>query len=274
MPNDRNLLLKLENLSARIGRQVVLSNVSLSIKTGECVAVVGGSGAGKSTLLRCLMGLTRPASPFEGRLVFNGKETHFPLLQNARKPERIAYVPQNPDQGFDPLKRLAWQWRQASRIITGASDFTDRQKQLLEQLGLKPFGRSFPHEWSRGMQQRLLVAMALIGEPRLLILDEPTSALDPLIAAQVLRAVKAYAELHDIAVLIVTHDLSLAARNAHSTAIMNSGRVVEFGETATLLSSPQSDYGRLLVKHRDWTVLSNPQSSGSITAEQSFDAVS
>lgn len=117
------------------------------------------------------------------------------------------------------------------------------------------------------MQQRLLLAMALMGEPMLLVLDEPTSALDPLIAAQVLRAVATHAGKLGIAVLIVTHDLSLAARYADRTVIMNAGRVVESGETAMLLNDPQSDYGRLLVSHREWMALDGADTSRSMAAE-------
>lgn len=267
MPSDETELLRLENLSARIGRQVLLNDVSLRVSRGECLAVVGGSGAGKSTLLRCLMGLTRPAKPFEGRLCFNGQTIDFAGPGRIRRPHGIGYVPQNPDHGFDPLKRLIWQWGQAARVVTGRAGISETQARLLEELGLKPFERHFPHEWSRGMQQRLLLAMALMGEPRLLVLDEPTSALDPLIAAQVLRAVMRHAEKLGVAVLIVTHDLSLAARYANRAVIMNAGRVVESGETATLLKDPQSDYGRLLVKHRDWIALEGAHTSRSIAAE-------
>ena len=260
-------LLALENLSARIGRQDILRDVSLEVGNSECVAVVGGSGAGKSTLLRCVMGLSRPARPVCGHMLFNGWETDFSGKGSLRKPEGIAYVPQNPDQGFDPLKRLVWQWRQAARYVLGSGDFTPAQKELLTGMGLKAFGRCFPHEWSRGMQQRLLLAMALLGEPRLLILDEPTSALDPLVAALVLRLVMAYARKHDIALLIVTHDLSLAARYANRTAIMTDGHTIEFGATSQLLTSPQSDYGKLLVAHRNWNAAS-PKTGRSVVAAE------
>ncbi len=267
MPSDETELLRLESLSARIGRQVLLSDISLTIARGDCLAVVGGSGAGKSTLLRCLMGLTRPAKPFAGRLQFNGQHIDFSDPGKNKRPRGIGYVPQNPDHGFDPLKRLTWQWRQAARVVTGRGRVSGTQAQLLEELGLKPFERCFPHEWSRGMQQRLLLAMALMGEPKLLVLDEPTSALDPLIAAQVLRAVMRHAETCGVAVLIVTHDLSLAARYANRAVILNAGRVAECGETATLLKDPQSEYGRLLVQHREWITLEGAMTSRSIAAE-------
>ena len=265
MQNDANTLLSLESLSADIGRQAILSDVNLTIQHGECLAVVGGSGAGKSTLLRCLMGLTRPAKPTAGRLMFNGQILELATVKKRVKLKGMGYVPQNPDHGFDPLKRLKWQWRQAARVVTGKAEFSEAHERLLSELGLKPFGNRFPHEWSRGMQQRLLLAMVLMGKPQLLILDEPTSALDPLIAAQVLRAVMKYAQAHGVAVLIVTHDLALAARYADRTAIMNAGRIVEFGETATLLTQPQSDYGQLLAANRDWTAVAGGR--GPIAAE-------
>ncbi|MCV0427897.1 MAG: ATP-binding cassette domain-containing protein [Roseibium sp.] len=257
----------MQNLSARIGRQVVLDDVSFDIEPGECVAVVGGSGAGKSTLLRCLMGLQRPAVPVGGFLAFNGQITEFDTSRRSGKPQGIAYVSQNPDHGFDPLKRLQWQWRQTARAVTGTRDFSTSQQGLLNELGLGPLGGSFPHQWSRGMQQRLLVGMALLGEPSLLILDEPTSALDPLIAAQVLRSVMAYVRKHDVALLIVTHDLALAARHANRTAIMTSGRIVEFGETRKLLRAPETTYGQLLVNHRDWNLSANQEATDSVAAE-------
>ena len=267
MRTESNNLLRVENLSARIGRQVVLNDVSFDIGRGECIAIVGGSGAGKSMLLRCLMGLTRPAKPFRGCLSFNGVVRDFSSSRHHSKPKGISFVPQNPDHGFDPLKRLQWQWRQAARAVTGSNDFTARQQALLKELGLSPFDGRFPHQWSRGMQQRLLLGMALLGEPRLLILDEPTSALDSLIAAQVLRLVMTYAAEQGVALLLVTHDLALAARYAARTAIMTAGQIAEFGETSALLETPKTEYGKLLVSHRDWGSAANQRTSVSIAAE-------
>lgn len=102
------------------------------------------------------------------------------------------------------------------------------------------------------MQQRLLVAMALMGNPSLLILDEPTSALDPIIAAQVLQEVQRIAVARQISVIMVTHDLALAARYAQKIVIMDRGRIVEAGDGAAVLSNPQTDYAKDLVAHRHW----------------------
>lgn len=267
MPTDTGSLLQLDNLSARIGRQVVLDKASLEVGQGECVALVGGSGAGKSTLLRCVMGLNRPARPSAGQMNFAGLEIDFAADRRPLRPSGIAYVPQNPDHGFDPMKKLRWQWQQATRIVLGVKDTDPQRAELLAAMGLSDFGNRFPHEWSRGMQQRLLLAMALLGKPRLLILDEPTSALDPLIAAQVLRLVMEHSASNGIALLIVTHDLSLAARYADRTAIMTEGRVVEFGSTGSLLATPQSDYGALLVANRRWPIASSSVGATSVAAE-------
>ncbi|WP_245848332.1 ATP-binding cassette domain-containing protein [Actibacterium ureilyticum] len=252
MPADRAPLLSVTNLSAWIGGQAILRDVSLRIAPGECVAVVGGSGAGKSTLMRCIMGLDRPARPVAGRLEFLGQVRDYPRDAGAGRLDGIGFVPQNPACGFDPLKSLRWQWRQLARVATGRPAMCRRQRDLLASLGLGDFAGRYPHEWSRGMQQRLLLAMALVKAPRLLVLDEPTSALDPLIAARVLDEVRAHAAAHDIATLIVTHDLALAAKQAQRIAIMHQGRVVEFGPTARLLSQPDSAYARDLVAHRSW----------------------
>ncbi|WP_208988836.1 ATP-binding cassette domain-containing protein [Labrenzia sp. VG12] len=267
MSTDTAPLLNLDNLSARIGRQVVLDKVCLKLDPGECVAVVGGSGAGKSTLLRCVMGLTRPARPFEGSLTFNGSRYDLAARPKSRNPQGMAYVPQNPDYGFDPLKRLRWQWRQTARQVEAAGVTPTDKEKLFEALGLSDFGSRFPHQWSRGMQQRLLLAMALLGAPRLLILDEPTSALDPLIAAQVLRLVRDHAARHNIALLMVTHDLALASRYANRTAIMAEGRVVEFGPTERLLNAPASDFGKLLVSHRSWHRANTASNTEPVAAE-------
>jgi len=252
LPINCNPILTLKNLSARIGRQTILHSVDLEIADGECVAIVGGSGAGKTTLLRCLLGVTRPAQPYAGHMIFDGVETDFAQTTKTTKRLGLAYVPQNPDHGFDPLKRLAWQWRQCVRVVVGTSHEDADEEKLFEDLGLRTPDRAFPYEWSRGMQQRLLVAMALLGKPRLLILDEPTSALDPIIAAQVLETVTTYAKSNGVAILIVTHDLALAVRHASRTAIMSGGKIHEFGETRQLIEDPQTPYGQLLAANRHW----------------------
>lgn len=248
-------LLNIHQLSARIGRQQVLSNISFNVLEKECVAIVGGSGAGKSCLLRCVMGLYKPAIPCAGSLQFEQQfdDFNYSILKDKVR-AKMAFVPQNPQAGLDPLKSLKSQWQQALRCSDKANatiSFSEQQR-LLESLGLPWFDKAYPHQWSQGMQQRLLIAFALITKPKLLILDEPTSALDPLIAAKAMTFIKAFTKLHSIAILIVTHDLALAARFAQRVAIMSHGEMLEFGGAQQILSAPQSDYGKLLVANRNW----------------------
>ncbi|MBN9670054.1 ABC transporter ATP-binding protein [Labrenzia aggregata] len=245
--------MSLDGLSAEIGGQTILRDVDLDIERGECVAVVGGSGTGKSTLLRCLMGLYRPARPSSGRLTFDGRT--FDLTSRKRQKSRhegFAFVPQNPQVGLDPLKRLSWQWSQALRCARFETPEADGRAGVLKALRLDGFGKRFPHQWSQGMQQRLLLAFALISKPKLLVLDEPTSALDPIVAARAISEVMTYARRHQVSVLIVTHDLALAAKFAQRTAVMTDGQVAEFGPTQRLLAAPRTKAGQLLVTHRQW----------------------
>jgi ABC-type glutathione transport system ATPase component len=249
LPSNPTPVLAINALSAQIGRQGVLRDISLEISAGDWLAVVGGSGAGKSTLLRLIMGLRRPARPTSGEIVFDGDRWD---CLSPKAPDRrgIALVPQSPAHGFDPLRRLRWQWQQLARRKSPLS--AADQNAVLHALGLPALAESFPHHWSRGMQQRLLLAMALIERPRLLILDEPTSALDPLIAAQVLEEVRKTAQSQGIPVLMVTHDLALAAQFATKIAVMAQGALVESGPTERLLSDPQCAYTQDLVAHRHW----------------------
>lgn len=248
MPTDRAPLLKIEALSAEIGGRGILHAVDLEVAPAAWLAIVGGSGAGKSTLLRQIMGLRRPARMTAGEIRFDGMRWTA-SDRNAPKPQGISFVPQSPAHGFDPLHRLRWQLAQLVRRIGGDPAEHDA---LLKALSLPDPRRLFPHQWSRGMQQRLLVAMALMSTPKLLILDEPTSALDPLIAAQVLQEVQRIAVARGLSVVMVTHDLALAARYAEKIVIMEGGRVVEAGPGDAVLTAPRAAYARELVAHRHW----------------------
>lgn len=249
MSTNPDTLLEIKHLSAVIGGQAVLQDVSLKMAAGSWLAVVGGSGAGKSTLLRAILGLKYPARPTAGDLWFQGRHHSLAKRAGARM-AGVAFVPQSPAHGFDSLRRLRWQWRQLARHLGLRQDRAGQD--ILAALGLPDLGQSYPHQWSRGMQQRLLLAMALMDAPKLLILDEPTSALDPLIAAQVLEETRRIATQRGIAVMMVTHDLALAARFAGQIAIMQSGRIVEAGAADQLLAAPAHPYSRELVAHRCW----------------------
>lgn len=205
----------------------ILERISFTIAAGERVALVGRSGAGKTSLVRLLLGLDRPVRRLTGRITIDGHDLHrlSPRALRSLRQTTIAFVPQNPASALDPLKTLQAQWRQNLATIPeeGLRRGADR---FLEAFGITERLSSYPCEWSRGMQQRLLIAMALARGPKLLIMDEPTSALDPIFAAEVMRAVRDYTHASGAALLLVTHHQGIAAALADRHIRLESGRIV------------------------------------------------
>ncbi|PJE27117.1 peptide/nickel transport system ATP-binding protein/peptide/nickel transport system ATP-binding protein/nickel transport system ATP-binding protein [Pseudooceanicola antarcticus] len=214
----------------RAGR-TILHPTDLSFAPGDRIGLVGPSGSGKSTLCHALV------DQLQARGV------------------AVAHVPQSPDEALDPLRRLDFHWSQAERALGLAPDAA-RRAQLLRALDLE--GRPLnvrPWGWSRGMQQRFVIALALLASPALLVLDEPTSALDPIVAATTLELVEAQAARTGTTLLIVTHDLGLAAARARRLLVLHEGKLVEDSDTGTLLTKPQSTAAQALVAHRNWADL-------------------
>ncbi|WP_425051769.1 ATP-binding cassette domain-containing protein [Psychromarinibacter sp. S121] len=225
------MTLHIKGLSAMRAGRTILHPTDLSLPAGGRIGLVGPSGSGKSTLCHALIDRLRA----EGIAV--------------------AHVPQSPEEALDPLRRLDFHWRQAERALGLAPD-PARQGAILRALGLE--GRPLnvrPWGWSRGMQQRFVIALALLARPSLLILDEPTSALDPVIAAATLELVEAHAAETGTTLLIVTHDLGLAAARAHRLLVLHDGRIVEDAATGDLLARPESAPAQALVAHRNWAEL-------------------
>ncbi len=215
-------------LSAVRSGQTILHSTSLRIERGQRIGLVGASGSGKSTLGHALVDELR------------------------RQGVAVAHVPQSPDEALDPLRSMGFQWREAERALARDHD-PERQRQLLLALGIDGGDlRKRPWGWSRGMQQRFVIAMALIGRPKLLVLDEPTSALDPIIAADTMNLLDALLEKGDIAMLLITHDLGMAARRVARLMVMQGGRIVEDAPTDDLLHHPRSDAARELIRYRSW----------------------
>lgn len=218
-------------LSAVRAGRTILHPTSLHIDPGERIGLVGASGSGKSTL---------------------GHEVVDRLRQSG---VTVAHVPQSPDEALDPLRSLAFHWREAEAALGLPSDAV-RRKALLEAMGIGDADlRQRPWRWSRGMQQRFVIAMALIGAPALLVLDEPTSALDPVVAASAMALLDRHLDTTGAALLLITHDMGLASRRARRILVMDAGRIVEDTATAALLVAPRSAAAVALVAHRCWAVL-------------------
>jgi len=218
-------------LSAIRSGRTILHPTNVDIRPGERVGLVGASGSGKSTLGHELV----------DRLRAQGQS--------------VAHVPQSPDEALDPLRSMAFHWREAERAL-GLSPGPVQQQTLFAALRIEGGDlRKRPWGWSRGMQQRFVIAMALIGIPDLLVMDEPTSALDPIVAAGTMDLLDRYLADRNTALLLITHDLGLAARRVQRLLVMDHGRIVEDARTSQFLSSPETQAAKSLCAHRNWLEL-------------------
>jgi peptide/nickel transport system ATP-binding protein/oligopeptide transport system ATP-binding protein len=228
-----------------------VDRVAFSVDRGEVVAIVGESGSGKSVTVMTLIGLTRgPNARFEGQATFEGRDllgASDAELQLVRGAE-IAMVFQDPMTSLNPVHRVGTQIveqiRTHEREITKAQAL-DRAVDLMERVGIPRASeriRSFPHEFSGGMRQRVMIAMALSCSPKLLIADEPTTALDVTIQAQILDELRQLRRESDAGIILVTHDLGVVADIADRIVVMYAGRVVEQGTLDDLFYNPQHPY--------------------------------
>ena len=231
-----------------------VDGVSFDIPKASTVALVGESGCGKSVTALSLARLV-PAPPgiyaggqvlFDGRDVLRMSERQLSGLRGAD----MSYVFQEPGSALNPVFRVGYQVMEAIRLHRRDTDPRDEAVKLLNMVGLPDPERrldAYPHELSGGMQQRVMIAMALACRPRLLVADEPTTALDVTIQAQILELIGSLQRQLHMAVLLITHNLGLVADVAHVVNVMYAGRIVESGRTEDALTKPAHPYTRGLL---------------------------
>ncbi|HZE39642.1 MAG TPA: ABC transporter ATP-binding protein [Stackebrandtia sp.] len=237
------------------GEVTAVDGVSLDVPRGSTVAVVGESGSGKSTTASAVNRLL-PANGriIGGRVLFQGQdlaelgERGMTAIRGAG----IGLVPQDPMSNLNPLMRIGDQVAEALEVHGRAHGGAARRRaiELLEQVGIAEAerrARQFPHEFSGGMRQRALIAMGLACEPTLLIADEPTSALDVTLQRRILDQLDALTSELGTSVLLITHDLALAAERADTVAVMYHGQIVESGAAQEILANPQHEYTQRLL---------------------------
>lgn len=250
-------LLQVSNLTIEdCAGTALLDDVSLSVEPGEIVGLVGESGSGKTLACRAMMRLL----PGEG-LAVRGGEIRLDgadLLALGEKQMRairgrqIGMIFQNPASHLDPVQSIGRQIAEGRRLHFGASRRAAREHaiELLRQVGIPdPASRvdNYPHEFSGGMRQRAMIAVALACEPRLLIADEPTTALDVTVQMQVLRLLQDLRDRLGLAVILITHDLGVVAQTCDRIAVMYAGRLCETGGKRQVLGAPAHPYTRGLI---------------------------
>jgi peptide/nickel transport system ATP-binding protein len=228
-----------------------VDGINFDLRPGEVLAIVGESGSGKSVTAQTIIGLTRSNnSRIEGSVKLDGEE----LLEaddatmRRLRGERIAMIFQDPMTSFNPVYRLGDQVIEAIRAHQGDVDKRQARRrvvELFESVGIPNAERrvdSYPHEFSGGMRQRAMIAMALALEPGVLIADEPTTALDVTIQAQILRLLEDLNRQRGLATILITHDLGVVAEVADRVLVMYAGRVVEEGTLDEIFYDPQHPY--------------------------------
>jgi peptide/nickel transport system ATP-binding protein len=237
--------------ASQLGPVPAVRGVDLEVTEGEVLGLAGESGCGKSTIAHALLRLLPADARVEGRVLLDGEDVlgmSFGKLRSVRWGQ-AAIVFQGAMHALNPVRRVGEQITEAIRLHDRVDDgkITGRVHDLLERVGLPARrARDYPHELSGGQRQRVMIAMALACSPRLLIADEPTTALDVMVQAQVLAVLKSLQEEFGLALLFITHDLSVLAQVCDRIAVMYAGRIVEEGRAEEVFDAPAHPYARAL----------------------------
>jgi ABC-type dipeptide/oligopeptide/nickel transport system ATPase component len=251
------MLLRVADLKVhlRVGHSVVraVDGVDLGVDAGECVGIVGESGSGKSTLARAIVRLlpNLDLEKLSGEILFDGRDiARMPpaALRQLRRAGGFSMVFQDPLSYLNPTRRVGSQVAEA--LPDSNANPRERVHALLREVGLPDpaiVARRYPHQLSGGMRQRVLIAIALASEPRLLFADEPTTSLDATVQLQVLETLRRLHAERNMALVIITHDLGLVAELCDRVYVMFGGKVVESADVFSLFEAPQHTHTKRLI---------------------------
>ena len=246
-------LVEIKNFSLSFGRHQVVKDVYMTIKKGELVALVGESGSGKSVTALSILQLVN-GSKCEGSIKFGGVDVlnDKSALADIRG-KKVGVIFQEPMTSLNPLHNIGKQIAESILLhepLIKRKELHARIEELLDQVGLSQLKtrlKAFPHELSGGQRQRIMIAMAIANNPELLIADEPTTALDVIVAAQILKLLKHIQKNRKMAILLITHDLTIVKNLSHRLYVMKGGEMVESGTTASIFEYPKHAYTKKLI---------------------------
>lgn len=252
--DKRETILKVENLSVSFkaygGKVQAVRDISFDLKKGETVAIVGESGSGKSVSIRAILGiLAKNAVIEQGHIFYDGQD--LTKLDEERFHEirgsRISLIFQDPLSALNPIMKIGKQITEVLRLNRKMSAREAREKALalMEAVGIKdPLHRfhQYPFQFSGGMRQRIVIAIALASDPEILICDEPTTALDVTVQARILELIEEIKEKRNLSVIFITHDLGVVAKVADRVNVMYAGKIVEYGTSEEIFFEPAHPY--------------------------------
>lgn len=245
-------MLEVKKLQITFGKHVAVHEIDFLIKRGESLAIVGESGSGKSVSALSILGLLPKNATVEGEILFEGQNVckmNNSQLQKLRG-KKIAMVFQEPMTSLNPVFSIGEQIMETILAHESISRSGAKYRTLLalEEVGI-PTSRfkSFPHEFSGGMRQRVVIAIALACTPDVLIADEPTTALDASTSLQIIDLLKRLQQDRGMAIIFITHDLCLVPSIADQICVMRSGKIVERGESSNVLNMPTHTYTKALI---------------------------
>ncbi|MDR0253923.1 MAG: ABC transporter ATP-binding protein [Brucellaceae bacterium] len=254
-----DILLDIRHLRTEFGTKesplVAVNDLSFTLRRGEVLGIVGESGSGKSITLRSLIGIVRPRGRVYGQALWKGRDLVAMSEGQLRtiRGREIAMIFQEPMASLNPLISVGVQISE-NLVAHTSLDKQGRLKravELLDMVGIpaaKARLHDYPHEFSGGMRQRVMIAIALASNPQLLLADEPTTALDVTIQDQILRLIQSLARDMDMSVILVTHDMSVVAQTCDRVAVMYGGRLCELGTTADVIRRPCHPYTKGLLR--------------------------
>jgi peptide/nickel transport system ATP-binding protein len=247
-------LVGIEDLTVAFDGALVLNGVNLTVRRGEALGLVGESGSGKSVTWLAALGLLPRSARVAGRVTLDGKnilDAPAAMIEAIRG-RRVAMIFQDPASALNPVLTIGHQIGEAlvlHRGLRGNAARTEARR-LLDLVGIPDAGRrltAYPHELSGGQNQRVMIAMALAGDPELLIADEPTTALDATIQAQILELIGRIGRERGMAMVLISHDLGVVAEHCDRVAVMYAGRIIEEAAASDLFADPRHPYTRGLI---------------------------